>query len=339
MLPPLLFSVRLPTLLARAWRSLLPEQPSVGLPRRRLHIIIFRLDAMGDVVMTTPLFRELKRRHPNSHCTAVVQHDFRSLLVTNPFLDEILTLPVVAAGWLPRRAEKLLAALLLYWRCLRKKSYDIAITPRWDVDEHLATMLCLLTNATERVAYTEKTSPRKQRLNRGFDAAFSLCLPAGPVQHEVARNLAVVEALGGAEHDSRLEVRLTGRDHRTASGLLASVPTSSKLIALGIGANSPGRCWPLSRYADTVSRLAERLRVQPVILCSAGERAQALRLAALLSEYENSTCEILVDEKSLDLHQPQPHRGGIGFSPGRKSLCEYLKCTGQMSGKEACRDI
>ena len=62
MLPPLFLSVRVPTLLARAWRALLREKPSSESPRRgRLSIIIFRLDAMGDVVMTTPLFRELKR--------------------------------------------------------------------------------------------------------------------------------------------------------------------------------------------------------------------------------------------------------------------------------------
>ncbi len=103
MLPPLLllFSVRLPTLLAKVWRALLPDKPRSATPRcGRLRIVIFRLDAMGDVVMTTPFFRELKRNYPNSHCTAVVQHAFRPLLVTNPFLDEVLTLPEIAAPWL-----------------------------------------------------------------------------------------------------------------------------------------------------------------------------------------------------------------------------------------------
>jgi ADP-heptose:LPS heptosyltransferase len=323
MLPPLLFSVRVPTLLAKAWRALLPHQPCSTLPRRgRLRIIIFRLDAMGDVVMTTPFFRELKRNFPNSRCTVTVQHAFRPLLVTNPFLDEILTLPEITADWLPRRAKNLLAALLFYWRSLRTRSFDIAISPRWDVDEHLATLLCLLTNATKRVGYTEKASPRKQQLNRGFDAAFNLCLPAGPVQHEVRRNLAVVEALGGAVHDSRLEVRLTEHDRESAARLLANVAVSTRIIALGIGASSTGRRWPLVCYAEAVSRLARQVRVQPVILCSAGEREQALRLAALLNAYENSICEIVMDEKSLNLLQPQAHRGGIGFSPGRKSLCE-----------------
>ena len=284
MLPPLLFSVRLPTLLAKAWRALLPHQSSSGPPRRgRLRIITFRLDAMGDVVMTTPFFRELKRNFPNSYCTAVVQHDFRPLLVTNPFLDEILTLPEITAVWLPRRAKNLLAALRFYWRSLRTRSFDIAISPRWDVDEHLATLAVPAHQRHQRVGYTEKTSPRKQQFNRGFDAAFSLRLPAGPVRHEVRRNLAVVEALGGAVHDSRLEVRLTEHDREFAARLLANVAASTKMIALGIGANSAGRRWPLVRYAEAVSRLARKFQVQPIILCSAGERDQALTLAGVLN--------------------------------------------------------
>src|SRR5271166_4397576 len=239
MLPPLFLSVRVPTHLARLWRSYFGEKSKSGLPRRgRLFIIIFRLDAMGDVVMTTPLFRELKRAFPNSHCTVVVQNAYRPLLVTNPHLDE-----------------------------------------------ELATLLCLLTNATERVGYTEKASPQKQQLNRGFDAAFSLCLSAGPVQHEVVRNLAIVEALGGAVQDSSLEVRLTERDREFASRLLANVPASTNVIALGIGAHGTSRRWPLERYAAFVSRLG---RVQPVILCSAGEREHAMRLAKLLN------CETII---------------------------------------------
>ena len=283
MLPPLFLSVRVPTLLARIWRSLFAENSKSELPHRaRLSIIIFRLDAMGDVVMTTPLFRELKRAFPKSHCTVVVQNAYRPLLVTNPHIDEILTPPEVKAAYLPRRAQRLLAAMLLYWRCLCRRRFDIAISPRWDVDEQLATLLCLFTNAAKRVGYTEKTSPLKQQLNRGFDAAFSICLPAGPVRHEVVRNLAAVEALGGTVQDSRLKVWLMERDRGFASRLLASVPTSTRVIALGIGANSAGRHWPLQRYAECVSRLSRQVPVQPVAVCSTGEREQALRLAKLL---------------------------------------------------------
>jgi ADP-heptose:LPS heptosyltransferase len=239
MLPPLLLSVRVPTMLARFWRSLFSEKPGAGLPHRGpLSIIVFRLDSMGDLVMTTPLFRELKHAFPKSHCTVVVQRALKPLLVTNPHIDEILTPPQAGSGHLPRRVNELLAAWLLYWRRLRGRRFDIAISPRWDLDEHLATLLCLLTNATRRVGYTEKASPLKQRLNRGFDDAFNICLSAGPVRHEVVRNLMVLEALGGTVGDSRLEIWLTGRDRAFAARLLASVPAATRVIALGIGATT-----------------------------------------------------------------------------------------------------
>jgi heptosyltransferase III len=283
MLPPLFLSVRAPTLLASLWRSLFSEKSRGGLPYcSPLSIIIFRLDAMGDVVMTTPLFRELKRAFPESHCTMVVRRTVRPLLVTNPHIDEILTPPKVRLPLLPRRAKALTAALLLYWSCLRRRRFDVAISPRWDLDEHFATLLCLLTKAARRVGYSEKSSPLKQRLNRGFDVAFNICLPPGPVRHEVVRNLVVLEALGGTVQDSRLEIRLTERDRAFASRLLTKIPASTRVIALGIGAITAGRRWPLQRYADCVSRIAERLRVQPVIVCSANEGEQALHLAKLL---------------------------------------------------------
>ncbi len=295
MLPPLFWSVRVPTLIAILWRSLFGEkgaaQPS---QRGPLSIIIFRLDAMGDVVMTTSLFRELKRTFPRSHCTVVVQRNLRPLLVTNPHIDEILTPPEVTARRLPERACTLVSAILLYCKCLRRRRFDVTISPRWDVDEHLATLLCVLTSATRRVGYTEKATALKQKLNRGFDAAFSVCLPAGPVRHEVVRNLVVLEALGATVQDSRLEVRLTERDRAFAADLLINMPSVTKVIALGIGATSPGRRWPVERYAECISRLAGLIRVRPVILCSAGEREQGLRLKELL----NSDC-ILVSGAPL----------------------------------------
>ncbi len=273
----------MPTLLASFWRARSGDTPKSGTPRHGcVSIIILRLDALGDVVMTTPLFRELKRAFPKSRCTVVVRNAFRPLLLANPHIDEILTPPELKVTWLPQRAKQILSVLLLHWRCLRGRRFDIAISPRWDVDEHLATMLCLLTNASHRVGYTEKATPLKQRLNRGFDAAFSVCLPAGPVRHEVVRNLVVLEALGGTVQDSRLEVRLTERDREAALRLLANVPVTTRLIALGIGAQTVGRRWPLQRYAECFNRLAQQFPARPVILCSADEHQIAMRLASLL---------------------------------------------------------
>ena len=284
MLSPLFFSVRLPTLLALIWRSLCSPTRPAGLPHHgAASIIIFRLDAMGDVVMTTPLFRELKRAFPKARSTLIVQNTYRPLLATSPHIDEILCPPTITASCLPRSARELLAAWLLYWRHLRTRRFDIAISPRWDTDEHHATLLCLLSNPRLRVGYTEKASALKRRVNRGFDAAFDVCLPAGPVRHEVVRNLRTLEALGATVEDSRLEIHLSERDRAAASRRLTMVPPATKVIALGIGAAGAGRRWPVEGYAECGLRLAQQMRVQFVIVCSAGERDSAQRLEKLLS--------------------------------------------------------
>jgi len=285
LLPPLFFTLRLPTLLATLWRQQISRPPisSVACKEPR-SFIVYRLDSLGDVVLTTPLFRALKAADPKARCTVVVQSSYKSLLATNPYIDEVLALPDVKASWLPRRVGRLLAAWLLYCKHLRYRHFDFAVSPRWDVDEHLATFLCALTNAASRVGYSEKTSAAKQRINRGFDRAFDICLPPGPVRHEAARNLAIAEALGAASQDSTVELYVTERDRRSASRLLAKAPASARLVALGIGAASAGRRWPLERYADVVRHLEREHHVCPVIVCTGEEFGDAVTLAKLLPQ-------------------------------------------------------
>ncbi len=283
MLSPLSLYVRLPTKLAIFWRAYLASESFKGaLAQSPISFLVVRLDSLGDVVLTTPLFRELKSAFPESCCTVVVQDEFRPLLITNPYIDEIIGLPQLHAEWLPAPVRHLLSVMLLYQSRLRGRRFDVAISPRWDVDDRLATFLCSLADAKDRIGYSEAVSPAKQLHNRGFDAAFDTCLSAGPVQHEVLRNLEIVKALGGKVEDSKLEIRLTQRDRAFASKTLMNVPASSTVVAVGIGGRSPGRRWPLKNYAEALTRLGKGRLVQPVIICSNEEREEASKLAALV---------------------------------------------------------
>lgn len=275
-----LLTVRLPTLLAIAAADYGGDERVAGRDPRSF--LICRLDSLGDVVMTTPLFREVKRAYPDCRCTVLVRDAYRSLLVTNPNIDSVLTLPEMRFGGLPRGLAKLFAALSVWRTQLKGHDFDVAISPRWETDGDLATMLCVLSGAPSRVGYSSRVAATKQRLNRGFDAAFTNCLPAGPARHEVLRNLAIVEALGGTVQDDRLDIHLTSRDRQVAGELLAAAQPASKLIALGIGAGSEGRRWPLERYAETILRLSRQRSVQPVVLCSGEERPQAEELKQMI---------------------------------------------------------
>jgi ADP-heptose:LPS heptosyltransferase len=233
--------------------------------------------------MTTPLFRELKQSFPGARCTLVIQEAYRSIFVTNPHVDEILTVSAWLGNWLPQPAKTLLSAMFFWWKHLRHREYDVAISPRWDTDEHLATFLCLSANVATTVGYTESTTEAKRSLNRGFDSSFDVCLSPGPLQHEVLRNLAIVEAIGGSVKNTDLDIRLTSRDRRHAAQILQGFAPSSVLVALGIGAQANGRRWPLERYAQVIAELQRYFSVQTVILCGTAEREEASQLARRLA--------------------------------------------------------
>ena len=279
----LLAFVALPTWLAIAWSKFLAKEAArpnrSGSPRS---ILIIRLDQLGDLVLTTPLFRELKRVYPGARITAVIPPHFKAILTTNRHVDEILTLDEVRAKWLPSRARCLASALWFYWIKMRHRQFDLAISPRWDVDESLATLLCVLANASRRVGHSSRASEAKRRINRGFDAAFDVVLSPGPLQHEVERNLAIVKALGARAPSRRLEIRLTDDDRKFAAELLKHHDSGRLLVALGIGGRASGRKWPLERYAQVTARLNERCRVQPVIVCSSEEDPEASALSVQL---------------------------------------------------------
>ena len=280
----MLLFVTLPTWLAIAWRKYLAvSKPTKNREWSPRTIVIFRLDQLGDVVLTTPLFRELKRLHPRARCTVVVRPQYKALLTTNRHVDEILALHEAKAEWLPSRVRWLASVLWFYWTELRHRRFDLAISPRWDVDESLSTMLSALVNAGKRIGHSSRASLAKRRMNRGFDAALDVIVPFGFLQHEVDRNLAIAEVLGAKIRSRRLEIILTESDRTFARELLKNHDGRRTLVALGVGGRVASRKWPLERYAESVALLNEQRSVQPVIVCSTEEDAEASALSTKLA--------------------------------------------------------
>ena len=212
------------------------------------------------------------------------QEAYRSILETNPCIDDLLSVSSVRNGGGLKPVRYLLGALRFYWRNLRGRRFDVAISPRWDTDEHLATLLCWLTRAELRVGYGERASKGKRRFNRGFDRVFDICLDPGPLRHEVERNIAIVDALGQSINDTATEITVTAEDREYASQALQDVSASHILVALGIGAQSPGRRWPLERYSAVIDELSEEYRIHTVITCAPSDHEQATHLARALPE-------------------------------------------------------
>jgi ADP-heptose:LPS heptosyltransferase len=54
-------------------------------------ILVIQTAKIGDLVCSTPVFREVKKKYPNARLTALVSSVTKELLEYNPYVDEILT--------------------------------------------------------------------------------------------------------------------------------------------------------------------------------------------------------------------------------------------------------
>lgn len=54
-------------------------------------ILIVRTDRVGDVIMITPMIRELRKTFPDAYIAAFTRPQTSDVLINNPYLDEIIT--------------------------------------------------------------------------------------------------------------------------------------------------------------------------------------------------------------------------------------------------------
>jgi heptosyltransferase-2 len=219
-------------------------------------ILAVRFSAIGDVILTTPLLRALRTRHPQAHITVVTKASLAPLLADNPRINDVI-------GWDPSTSVRDLAAELKgrafthrldLHGSLRSGQLRRAVGGRWGrYPKHRLARTVLI--RTKRNMYRH---PRHVA-ERYFDAAAALDVtPDGLGAELFVRRDALAEA------DAFLNT------HRLGTG--------RTLIALAPGATHATKRWPERHWLALMPRLTARADV--VILGSEADTPLAERLAA-----------------------------------------------------------
>jgi len=147
----------------------------LALPTRP-HILVVSLRRLGDVLLTTPLIRSLRRAWPDARIEALVFTDTAGILRGNPDIDAVVEMPAA-----PRPAQGLVLAAQLYRR------YDLAISTQ---SGDRPTTFAVLAGR-QRVAPAEASlggSIKRRLLQRS--------LPVEPGLHRVEAMLRLADLLG-----------------------------------------------------------------------------------------------------------------------------------------------
>lgn len=257
------------------------QAPQLALDRFK-NILVIRLDQIGDVVMTTPFLRELRRNVPSAHITLLVSSDTYNLMETCPYVDTVIDYEKTSSWSFWKMLKPPLRSLIFSLRHFWKNQYDAAFVPRWDVDCHQAVFTAYLSGANWRIGHSEKATPLKVWNNKGFNRLFTHTANDITLKHEVEHSLDLLCFLKGRIQDTQLELWSTEEDRHLTENILRGhncVEPDYKIVFCP-GAGEQKRLWPLSNFIEIGKWLREKYNSWIVIL--GGEKE--IRMGAQITE-------------------------------------------------------
>jgi lipopolysaccharide heptosyltransferase II len=239
-----------------------------------VNILLIRLRLIGDVVLTTPLLRALRRLDPAARIAYVVEPQALPVVSANPHLDEVVVAPA-------RDARGRLTADQRLARRLRRERYDIV------VDLHggpRSAWLSRATGAPRRIGYaaTGRSWAYTERIDRSH--------AIGPC-HSVVNQWDLILPLGVSAPDPErdpTEMPVSEHAARSVSAKLAAAgidPSRHAVVVVHVSAGNSFRRWPASSFESSIAALASADTDRRILIVSGpsdvtaaravGERARA----------------------------------------------------------------
>ena len=241
---------------------------SAWLRARRL--LVIRADNIGDVVMTGPALRAIRRALPEAKLTLLASPAGAQAAPLLRWIDDVICRRVLwqdlgRLDFDPRRERELIESL-------RARAFDgVLILTSFSQSPHPAALVAWLAGI-----------PLRAGASRERGAMLTHPTPFGPFErHQAERNLALVAALGFPVDDGALEIRVPDEAGRLAA---------AKLAARGLGrepyllwnpwASAAARTYDPVLGAQAARAIAETANLRVVITAHERDAEQSARLAA-----------------------------------------------------------
>jgi len=204
----------------------------VKTPRK---ILVFRQSSLGDVILTLPVIKELRRNYPDAIIDYLTKEPYQPLLKNDPALRQILVFN--NSG----EFRKLLPQV-------RQEGYDLII----DLQRNFRSLaLSILNPLSKRVKYKKRRLAREMIVRRPSSNL--------SVDHTVNAYYHTLRKLGFNAEPSTPEIALSGEEREFADRFIAeSFPNPvERIIALCPGARHPEKMWPWENFKSVAEILLQ----------------------------------------------------------------------------------
>lgn len=304
-------------------------------------ILIVQTAFIGDVIIVTPLIRAIKVLYPKALLDVMVIPQTAEVLENNPNINKIVSF---------NKRKNKLVAFIKTLKALRKKRYDIAITPHSSITTGL---LLKYANIKVRIGF-DRWSAAKYLTQK---------VPHPDDIHKTYKNLSLLSVFTDGTFSNQTELFPTKKMFNNADNLLKELKDDSKkLIAI-----APGSVWNTKRWSTKYYQLLAKMLTETnfgVVLIGSGVETKiceevlpsnnGINLAGKLSLLESaaviSKCDLMICNDSGAMHIANamqtdvfaffgPTVQSIGYFPFRKNDFVFeraMECRpcGSHGGKE-----
>ncbi len=214
-------------------------------------VLVTRTDRLGDVVLSTPVIKNLRARMPNAYIAMMVQESVVDAVRLNPYLDEVITLD-------KRGRHKGIFNSIRFVRELKKKRFDLALILHPTLRMHV---LLFCAGITERIGYDRKggfLNTRRLKHTKQSGA-----------KHESEFALDFLKELGIDDYETTLFMPLYREAEEWADDFFKEkISASSKMVAVHAQASCPSKCWPSDYYRRLIDDIIKSYKATIVYVGS-----------------------------------------------------------------------
>ena len=226
------------------------------------NILIIKLRHIGDVLLSTPVLRELREAYPDAQLTMLVNRGTEGILAHNPDITEVLCLE--KGNW---------NAQLKFVQMLRRRGFDCVIDL---TDGDRSAVISLATGAPIRIGFNAE--------HRWRGLLYSKVAKPRPVdQHRVDYDLCALRALGLDPKPGMPTVSVSPSEEQVVEKWLQehglAGEDTPRLLLFQPGARYSLKVWPPERFAQLADRLSDQFGCRILLGGDQREREVAEQVA------------------------------------------------------------
>jgi len=222
-----------------------------------MKILVIRFSSLGDVLLTTPIVRSIRKNYPSAEIHFLTKKQFAPILENNPYINQIIKYDT--------KNNRFIDIIKL----IANNQYDLII----DLQNKLNSFLIkAFAGRCKKITYNKKHFYRWRLTHK------SLSKNLAPIKSTVSLYSTVLDKLGIKLDEDKLDIFLPDNQDEIYSEF--RIKNSELRISISPGATHFTKQYPADYYSQIVDMITDRLNAQIILLGSKSEK----KLTAQISD-------------------------------------------------------